>query len=96
MNDNLICPFCLQDINNHKWDCEMNPVNMNNNEFQNENRIEYSTVEKIPHYHISWLEIAIDNFKKQNEKVHIIDGNMTLQEFLLEYTKEELSKINKC
>jgi len=34
MNDNLICPFCLQDINNHKWDCEMNPVNLGKNEYQ--------------------------------------------------------------
>jgi len=36
MNDNLICQFCLQDIsvNNHKWNCPMNPVNINNNEFQ--------------------------------------------------------------
>ena len=34
--NNLICPFCLQDIsvNNHNWDCQMNPVNINNNEFQ--------------------------------------------------------------
>jgi len=34
--NNLICPFCLQDIGNgnHAWNCEMNPINMNNNEFQ--------------------------------------------------------------
>jgi len=32
---NAICPFCLQDISNgnHAWNCEMNPVNINNNEF---------------------------------------------------------------
>jgi len=34
--NNLICPFCLQDItnNNHNWDCEINPININNNEFR--------------------------------------------------------------
>jgi len=43
MNDNLMCPFCHQDIsvNNHAWNCEMNPVNMNNNEFQNKNHKQY-------------------------------------------------------
>ena len=97
-NNNFICQFCLQNIsvNNHKWNCEMNPVNMNNNEFQNKNRIEYSTVERIPHCHISWLEKGIDNFKKQNEKTHMIDGDMTFQEFLLKWCKNELSKIIKC
>jgi len=47
-------------------------------------------------YALSWLEIAIDNFKKQNEKVHTIEGNMTMDEFILEYAKEKLSKIIKC
>jgi len=96
-NNNSICPFRHQDINvnNHAWDCEMNPINMNNNEFQNKNRIEYSTVERISHYHISWLEKGIDNFKKQNEKVHMIDGNMTFQEFLLKWVKDNLEKIIK-
>ena len=38
--NNLICPFCLQDISNgnHTWNCEMNPVNINNSEFQSEKR----------------------------------------------------------
>jgi len=47
-------------------------------------------------YALSWLEIAIDNFKKQNEKVHIIEGCMTMEEFILKYAKEKLSKIIKC
>jgi len=95
--NNLICPFCHQDIsvNNHAWNCEMNPININNSEFQSENRTEYSTVEKIPHCHISWLEVAIDNFKKQNEIVHTIDGNMTMNEFLLKWVKNDLKKIVK-
>ena len=42
MNNNLICPFCLQDINNHKWNCEMNPININNNEFQSENHKQFN------------------------------------------------------
>ena len=98
MNDNLICPFCHQDIsvNNHKWDCEMNPVNINNNEFQLNKLIDKNKEIKQNIYHVSWLEIAIDNFKKQNEKVHMIDGSMTMDEFLLEYAKEEISKIIKC
>jgi len=33
-NNNFICPFCLQDINNHAWNCPMNPININNNKFQ--------------------------------------------------------------
>jgi len=46
MNNNLICPFCLQDIsvNNHAWDCSMNPVNMNNNEFQSKNNKQFNEV----------------------------------------------------
>ena len=38
MNNNLICPFCHQDINNenHAWNCPINPypmspINTNNN-----------------------------------------------------------------
>jgi len=33
---NVICPFCLQDISNsnHAWNCEMNPININNGEFR--------------------------------------------------------------
>jgi len=44
MNDNLICPFCHQDIsvNSHAWNCEMNPININNSEFQSENHKQYN------------------------------------------------------
>jgi len=43
-NNNLICPFCLQDIsvNNHTWNCQMNPININNNKFQSENHKQYN------------------------------------------------------
>jgi len=36
--NNIICPFCLQDISNsnHAWNCEMNLININNGEFQSE------------------------------------------------------------
>jgi len=80
----FICPFCHQDIsvNNHVWNCEMNPINMNNNEFQNKNKIEYNQKELISYYALSWLEESVNNFKKQNEKVHMIDGNMTMEEFI--------------
>ena len=96
MNNNLIWQFCLQDINNHAWNCPMNPININNNEFQLNKLIDKNKEIKQNIYHLSWLEIAIDNFKKQNEIVHVIDGNMTVNEFLLEYAKEEISKIIKC
>jgi hypothetical protein len=43
-------------------------------------------------YHINWLEIALKKFKEQNQIVHVIDGNVTLEEFITTYTKEELSK----
>ena len=96
--NNLICPFCLQDISNgnHAWNCEMNPINMNNGEFQTYipyiNNLSNNPINnEIPHYyHLSWLEIAVTRFKKQNKKVHAINGNMTINEFIKEWMKNEL------
>ena len=44
--NNLICPFCLQDISNgnHAWNCEMNPVNINNDEFQLNNHKHFNNL----------------------------------------------------
>jgi len=44
-------------------------------------------------YHLNWLEIAIKNFKNQNEIVHMIDGNMRMGDFIQKYAKDELSKV---
>jgi len=98
MNNNSICPFCHQDIsvNNHAWNCSMNPVNINNNEFQLNKLIDKNKDIKQNIYALSWLEIAIDNFKKQNEKVHIIEGCITMDEFIKKWCKDKLSKIIKC
>jgi len=96
--NNLICPFCLQDISNgnHAWNCPLNPVNINNNEFQTyipcvNNLSNNSISNEMPHYyHLSWLEIAVARFKKQNKKVHAINGDMTINEFIKKWMKNEL------
>jgi len=82
-NNNLICPFCLQNINEHSWNCAMNPVNINN--ISNNNNT----------YALSWLEIAVKNFKNQNEIVHAVKGNLTIDEFIQKYANIEISKIVK-
>jgi hypothetical protein len=47
---------------------------------------------EITHYHISWLESAVGNFKKQNMKVHMVKSDMTIGEFIKMWAKEELSR----
>jgi len=39
-NNQIICQICLQDITNgnHAWNCAMNPININNGEFQLNNQ----------------------------------------------------------
>ena len=44
------------------------------------------------YYHLSWLEIAIENFKNDYTEVHSINGNMTLQEFIEKWASKELQK----
>lgn len=46
-------------------------------------------------YHVSWLEIALKNFKEQMVEVHSINSNMTIDEFIKTWTKDELNKIIK-
>jgi len=96
--NNLICPFCHQDIsvNNHAWNCQMNPININNNEFQF--TFEYfcdaivKENDKNPkYYHLSWLETAIDNFKNDFDITHVIDVNMTMGEFIKLWCKKEIN-----
>jgi len=51
-------------------------------------------IQKEPNYYaLSWLEIAVKNFKNQNEKVHAINGSMTMDDFIKFFAKDELSKI---
>jgi len=98
-----MCSYCQKDsAGNHEWNCPLNPVNVNNNEWQLN---QYTTTkywfnnpindskQETSHYHLNWLEIAIKNFKNQNEKVHMIENNMTIGEFIKKYAKDELSKI---
>jgi len=52
----VTCPYCQQDTaGNHAWNCPMNPVNINNGEWQLNNLIQ----PKPNYYHVSWLEIAV-------------------------------------
>jgi hypothetical protein len=46
-------------------------------------------------YHLSWLEIALNNFKQQHNEVHSINGDMTMDEFIQKWAGEELSKVIK-
>ena len=95
-----MCSYCQKDsAGNHEWNCPLNPININNNEFQTyipcvNNLSNNSISNEMPHYyHLSWLEIAVARFKKQNKKVHAINGDMMIGEFIQKWSKRELSKI---
>jgi hypothetical protein len=45
-------------------------------------------------YHASWLEQAIKNFK-QEYTIHNIDGDMTIDEFINTWCKDELDCIKR-
>ena len=86
----VTCPYCQQDTaGNHAWNCPMNPVNINNGEWQLNNLIQ----PKPNYYHVSWLEIAVRNFKNDKDVVHTVEGSMLMKEFIKRYAREELSKI---
>lgn len=81
----LICSYCQQDsAGNHAWDCPMNPININNN---------LISQPKPNYYHVSWLEVALENFKNQYDVVHTVKGNTTMKEFIKRWAKDELSKV---
>jgi len=48
---------------------------------------------KFTHFHLSWLEFAIENFKNQNGISHMIESDMKIGEFIEKYAKDDLSKI---
>ena len=92
-----MCSYCQKDsAGNHEWNCPLNPININNNEFQTYipcvNNLSNNPINnEMPHYyHLSWLEIAVARFKKQNKKVHAINGDMMIGEFIKEWMKDEL------
>jgi len=58
-------------------------------------KIKVEIQKETNYYALSWLEIAVKNFKNQNEKVHAINGNMTMDDFIKIFAKDELSKIVK-
>lgn len=47
----------------------------------------------MDYYHISWLEVALNNFKDKKNIVHAVNGDMTIGEFIEKHAKEELDKI---
>jgi len=48
---------------------------------------------KPNYYHVSWLEIALNNFKNNKNVVHTIDKDMTVGQFIRIFAKEQLDKI---
>jgi len=48
---------------------------------------------EISHYHLSWLQFAIENFKNQSGISHMIDSDVKMGDFIQKYAKDELSKI---
>jgi len=49
----------------------------------------------VNYYHISWIELAIKKLKESNIEVNSINGDMTIEEFLLKYVEEELDNVIK-
>jgi len=48
---------------------------------------------EISHYHLSWLQFAIENFKNQNGISHMNENDMKMGDFIKLWSKDELSKI---
>ena len=62
-------------------------------EINNKEINEIKEISHYSHYHLNWLKIAIENFKNQNGISHMIDGSITMKEFIEKYARDELSKI---
>lgn len=45
---------------------------------------------KDNYYHVSWLQIAIDNLRNDTLKPSMVSGNMTVEELIRQYAKDEL------
>lgn len=48
---------------------------------------------KPNYYHVSWLEIAIENFKNNKDVVHTVDKDMAIGLFIQIWARDELGKI---
>ena len=84
------CSYCQQDsAGNHTWNCPMNPININNNEFQLNKAMQY----KLNYYNVYWLETALNNFKNQSNIIQGSDLNLSVKEFIKKWAREELDKI---
>jgi len=45
-------------------------------------------------YHISWLESAIEELRK-SDKIDVVNGDLTIEEFIREFMSEELDSAIK-
>ena len=45
-------------------------------------------------YHVSWLERTIMELRKSN-KINVVNGDMTIEEFIKEFQKKDLDKVIK-
>ena len=43
-------------------------------------------------YHISWLESAIEELRK-SDKIVVVNGDLTIEEFLFIYLGKDLNKV---
>ena len=83
-------PYCQQDTaGNHEWNCPMNPVNMNNSEWQLNKAMQY----KLNYYNVYWLDVALNNFKNQSNIIRKTDLDISVKEFIKKWAKSELSEI---
>ena len=44
-------------------------------------------------YHYTWLKIALDNFVENPNLTHCIKGNMTIHEFIHQYSTKETNAL---
>jgi len=74
-----MCPYCKQDTGgNHAWDCPMNPVNMNNQEFQQVKFKEYLSTGLTPE--------QIELLKTENELLKIRLQQFVDEEYIISFT----------
>lgn len=71
------CPYCLQDSGGKH--AWNCPLNLRN--------------PKPNYYHVSWLEVALENFKNQRDVVHIVEKSTTIGEFVKRWSRKELDEI---
>ncbi len=50
------------------------------------------TMIKLDQFNVSWLQVAVDNFKS-NSQTRVIPADMTIQEFINKWAEKELNRI---